>query len=475
MKKDSWLSLLATILTLILLLACSRETVIQVENANPDNELTLRCTFPPVQGAYPLALRDTVSGKEKVEFRLRTRQPIFIYIQDIGENIGNLVNFPVESGRNYRLAYDGKTYSFIGDGQEAQRLYAALPYYSHPQMAAGQYLRDTTLTAIKSKLDDFAASETAPFDSLYHAKGMSSRLHDLVVADRETYARLIMSTAGLLHSNRRRPELGEQLEQTAHDGLELDSDIVMATSAFYYLIERYADVQLMKRKDELMPLAEAGLVNTMYVDEYKKVLTGRRLEAATAYQLYNAAIQKGFEKELITLYEDFAQTYPDNRLIPVLEPYIDEVRAYYAERPDDPDIIFMEDTDSVSSLSELLSRFSGKKVYIDVWATWCEPCKEEFAYAERLHGLLAEAGYEMLYISVDKPKDSEKWRDMVSFYGLKGFHVITGEAFMQDLYRLYGENGSMAIPWNMIIDGQGNIVHLHAPRPSEFDALKAAL
>lgn len=475
MKKESWLSLLATILTLLLIIACTRETVVTVENANTDSELTLRCTFPPIQGAYPMALRDTVSGKDKVEFHFKTKQPAFIYIQDLGDNIGHLVTFPVESGRNYRLSYDGKAFSFIGDGQEAQRLYAALPYYGHPQMAAIQYLQDTDFATIKSKLDDVVARETAPFDSLYQAKGMSSGLHDLVVADREAYARLVMTNAGLMLTNRGRQELGEQLEQAAHDGLDLDSDRILATSAFYYLIERDADIQLMKRRDEAMQFVEAGQINTMYIDEYKKMLTGKRLEAAIGYQLFNAAIQKGFEKELLTLYDSFAQAYPDNRLLPELEPYIDEVRDYYSDRPADPDIIFMEDTDSIASLSDLLSRFTGKKVYIDVWATWCEPCKEEFAYSERLHGLLEEAGYEMLYISVDKPKDSEKWKEMVSFYDLKGSHVLTGEALNKDLFNVYGEDGSMAIPWNMIIDVQGNIVQLHAPRPSEYDALKAAL
>ena len=89
--------------------------------------------------------------------------------------------------------------------------------------------------------------------------------------------------------------------------------------------------------------------------------------------------------------------------------------------------------------------------------------------------MLEEAGYEMLYISVDKQRDAQKWKEMVAFYGLKGHHILAGEDFQKDLYTVYGENGSMAIPWNVIVDEQGNIVQLHAPRPSEYDSLKAAL
>ena len=471
MKKESWLSLLATVLMLILLLACSRETVVLIDNANPDAELTLRCTLP-VDGAYPLAVRDTVSGQKALEFRFRTSGPAFTSVQDLNA-MGNILYFPVEPGRTYRLSYDGSGFTFTGEGQEAQRLYAALPAYFHPQIPARNYAREPSITAVKSTLEDVAASETAPFDSLFKAKEISAGLHDLIAADREAYSRLILAWVGVWHSSGF--NLDEETLEAAYGGLDLDSDLTMATSAFYDLVNTYASSSLEKRTDEVRPLLEEGLLNTLFIDEYKKMLTGKRLEAATAYQIYSAAIQKEYEKELLTLYDDFAGTWPRSRYIAALEPEIEEIRAYYAERPADPDIVFLEDTESIASLSELLSRFAGRRVYIDVWATWCGPCKEEFEYSERLHRLLEETGYEMLYISVDNARDAQEWKEMVAFYGLKGHHVLAGEDFLKDLYRLYGENGSMAIPWNMIVDAQGDIVQLHAPRPSEYDSLKAAL
>ena len=471
MKKDSWLSLLATVLMLILLLACSRETVVLIDNATPDTEMTLRCTLP-VDGAYPLAVRDTVSGQNTLEFRFRTPRPAFTSIQDL-KALGNIVYFPVEPGRTYRLSYDGSGFFFAGEGQEAQRLYAALPVYFHPQIPARNYAGEPSITAVKSTLEGIAAAETAPFDSLFKAKEISAGLHDLIAADREAYSRLILAWVGVWHSSGL--NLDEETLEAAYGGLDLNSDLTMATSAFYDLVNTYASSCLEKRTDEVMPLLEDGLLNTLFIDEYKKMLTDKRLEAATAYQIYSAAIQKEYEKELLTLYDDFAGTWPRSPYLAALEPEIEEIRAYYADRPADPDIVFLEDTDGIGSLSELLSRFAGKKVYIDVWATWCGPCKDEFAYAPRLQELLKETGYEMLYISVDNARDTEKWKEMIAFYGLKGHHVLAGEDFLKDLYRLYGENGSMSIPWNMIIDSQGDIVLLHAPRPSDYDSLKAAL
>ena len=65
--------------------------------------------------------------------------------------------------------------------------------------------------------------------------------------------------------------------------------------------------------------------------------------------------------------------------------------------------------------------------------------------------------------------------DMVAYYQLRGYHIRAGEALINDLKRLYGANGAMAIPWNMIVDSHGSIVQLHAPRPSDPMALSAAL
>ena len=49
------------------------------------------------------------------------------------------------------------------------------------------------------------------------------------------------------------------------------------------------------------------------------------------------------------------------------------------------------------------------------------------------------------------------------------------KVLISDLQRLFDANGTMSIPWNMIVDTQGHIVQLHAPRPSDTEALSAAL
>jgi len=59
--------------------------------------------------------------------------------------------------------------------------------------------------------------------------------------------------------------------------------------------------------------------------------------------------------------------------------------------------------DSVS-----LALLRGKPVLLNVWATWCLPCKEEIPYLESLHGKHAGQGLQIIGVSVDARGDEQK-------------------------------------------------------------------
>ncbi len=52
-----------------------------------------------------------------------------------------------------------------------------------------------------------------------------------------------------------------------------------------------------------------------------------------------------------------------------------------------------------------LDQFKGQVVLVNVWATWCEPCKVEMPSIERLHRELAPQGLKILAVSVDNSDD----------------------------------------------------------------------
>ncbi|WP_425075161.1 TlpA family protein disulfide reductase [Psychroserpens sp. S379A] len=117
-----------------------------------------------------------------------------------------------------------------------------------------------------------------------------------------------------------------------------------------------------------------------------------------------------------------------------------------------------------------LSDLKGKYVYVDIWATWCGPCKREIPSLKEVEKKFHGKDIEFVSISVDDEKRSgtkekafESWKKMVKDKELGGIQLFSDKAWLSDFVRNYKVNG---IPRFILIDPDGNIVSPDAPRPS---------
>jgi thiol-disulfide isomerase/thioredoxin len=111
-----------------------------------------------------------------------------------------------------------------------------------------------------------------------------------------------------------------------------------------------------------------------------------------------------------------------------------------------------------------LDDLKGKFVYIDVWATWCGPCKAEIPFLKELEAKYHGKNIEFVSISVDALKDYDKWKAMVSEKELKGIQLFANNSWKSQFVEDYLIKG---IPRFILIDTEGNIINANAPRPSE--------
>ncbi|MDX1479463.1 MAG: TlpA disulfide reductase family protein [Saprospiraceae bacterium] len=118
------------------------------------------------------------------------------------------------------------------------------------------------------------------------------------------------------------------------------------------------------------------------------------------------------------------------------------------------------------------SDFKGKIVYLDVWATWCGPCKAEMPHAKKLKEKYADnPSVVFMYVSVDE--DKEKWEKFLADDPeFTGVHLITGTGWESDLTDAYMIKG---IPRYILVDQQGKIVSASAPRPSSGEKIEGMI
>lgn len=113
---------------------------------------------------------------------------------------------------------------------------------------------------------------------------------------------------------------------------------------------------------------------------------------------------------------------------------------------------------SKTSLDDL----KGKYVYVDVWATWCPPCRAEIPHLQKIEKQYHDKNLVFVSISVDKVADKAKWKKMIKDNKMGGVQVFAGK---DDTFtKGYKING---IPRFILINPEGNIANADAPRPSD--------
>ena len=96
-----------------------------------------------------------------------------------------------------------------------------------------------------------------------------------------------------------------------------------------------------------------------------------------------------------------------------------------------------------------LASYRGKPVLLNIWATWCAPCRDEMPRIERLHQELGAAGLTVVAISIDNPGMADAIRAFRKEMGLS-FEILYDESGkIRDDYQTTG------VPETFLIDRQG--------------------
>lgn len=107
-----------------------------------------------------------------------------------------------------------------------------------------------------------------------------------------------------------------------------------------------------------------------------------------------------------------------------------------------------------------IADFKGKVVYLDAWASWCGPCKQQIPAAKELEEKFKGKDVVFLGVSIDANEDA--WKKCLTDLKPAGIHILSkddGGAFANNY-------GLATIPRFFIIDRNGNIIDADAKRPS---------
>ena len=123
--------------------------------------------------------------------------------------------------------------------------------------------------------------------------------------------------------------------------------------------------------------------------------------------------------------------------------------------------------DEVSTFKEVIDQHKGKKILIDVWASWCRDCLVGMPKVKELQTVFPEVVY--LFLSVDEKKDS--WKRGVKRYDVIGEHYNLPQGMKKgDLVDFLNLSW---IPRYVVVDENGKITLFNATDASDENIIKA--
>lgn len=114
-----------------------------------------------------------------------------------------------------------------------------------------------------------------------------------------------------------------------------------------------------------------------------------------------------------------------------------------------PDLTFNDGEGRPRKLSE----WRGKTVLVNLWATWCVPCRKEMPALDELQGKLGGSKFEVVAINIDT-RDPERPRNFLKDANLTRLGFFT-DATAKVFQELKNVGRALGMPTSVLIDGAG--------------------
>ena len=100
-----------------------------------------------------------------------------------------------------------------------------------------------------------------------------------------------------------------------------------------------------------------------------------------------------------------------------------------------------------------LESFQGKPVLINVWATWCVPCRQEMPALESLYNKFSNQSLQIIGVSIDGPGTAQRIKSFIDRMGITYTILHDPDDKFSRAFRTIG------VPESFLINANGEIVH----------------
>jgi len=194
---------------------------------------------------------------------------------------------------------------------------------------------------------------------------------------------------------------------------------------------------------------------------------GKVKEYTYALLLENA-IESSDLKNIQPIYADFVKEFPASSYIKKFQPEFSKM-FIREKQPITDKMIFVKDGDKINTWENILSLVKGKTVFLDMWGTWCVPCRQQLEHnSHAIKEYFKGKGLDYLYIANNDQGNEQRWKELIAYFNLEGSHILASKKLTNDIMSKVNATG---YPTYIIIHKNGSFELSRAGYPLNRELL----
>ena len=129
-------------------------------------------------------------------------------------------------------------------------------------------------------------------------------------------------------------------------------------------------------------------------------------------------------------------------------------------------------SDGEKILRKITEPYRGKLILLDIWGTWCGPCKEALSHSQEEYERLKD--FDLVYLYLANSSDNESWKSVIKEYNIVGDNVVhynlpeSQQSAIENFLQVH------SFPTYKLIDRDGSVLDVNAD-PRELEGLARML
>ncbi|WP_198170144.1 TlpA family protein disulfide reductase [Mucilaginibacter arboris] len=208
-----------------------------------------------------------------------------------------------------------------------------------------------------------------------------------------------------------------------------------------------------------------GVITKKVVDKY---FTGKAAEYA-----YVRALKYRFSRAdypaVVSIFNYFKKEYPHSAYVKGFSPTIAELVKKQQQTFSKATIFVKNNGTRLNTFKDVLALTKGKVALIDMWGTWCTPCREEIEKnALKLETYFKGKNVNFIYIANFDVGREKEWKKAIAYFQIEGMQILANPALTKDIMDKVKSTG---YPTYIIINKDGSYRKTATQHPVNVQAM----